>query len=95
MEKYCEEIEFKTRSAKIGIHIQWKSDEVNFHVAGLQEGVTKAMQFIQKEFLPPEVNVLLLHHIHKHVLLTAQRVQVHGLYCLYGLSVFPSYLFIS
>ena len=67
VEKYCEEIEFKTRSAKISIHIRWKSETVDFNIAGFHEGVTKAKEFIQKEFLPPEVSVLLLYHIPAHV----------------------------
>ena len=65
--KYCEEIEAKTRSAKINIHMEWKPDEVHFDIAGLQEGVTRAMHFIRKEFLPKEVTVLLLHHIYMYL----------------------------
>ena len=55
MRKYCDEIELKTSNANICIEIQWEPVEVDFHVVGLEKGVTTAMNYIQKEFLSREV----------------------------------------
>ena len=44
------EIELKTHEFKISIQVQWKPEEVEFHIAGLEEGVTRALHAIQEEF---------------------------------------------
>ena len=50
VQKYCSEIELKTCEFKISIQVQWKPEEVEFHIAGLEEGVTRALHAIQEEF---------------------------------------------
>lgn len=55
MQKYCKEIESKTKSARLSIYIQWDPEAVNFHIAGLEEGIKRAVELIREEFLPQEV----------------------------------------
>ena len=47
---HCSEIELKTREFEISIQVEWKPEEVEFHIAGLEEGVTRALHAIQEEF---------------------------------------------
>lgn len=55
VQKYCKEIESKTKSARVNIYIQWNPEVVNFHIAGLEEGIRRAVEQIREEFLPQEV----------------------------------------
>ena len=50
IEKRCSEIESETRGLRTSIQVQWKPEEVEFHIAGLEEGVTGALHLIQEEF---------------------------------------------
>ena len=47
VQKHCREIESKTFTS---IQVQRQADEVEFHIAGLEEGVTRALHTIQEEF---------------------------------------------
>ena len=57
MQKYCKEIESKTKSARVNIYTQWNPEVVEFHIAGLEEGIRRAVELIKKEFLPKEVYI--------------------------------------
>ena len=50
VEKRCSEMESETHGLRTSIHVQWKPEEVEFHIAGLEEGVTRALHLIQEEF---------------------------------------------
>ena len=47
VQKYCNEIESISQTS---IQLQWKSSIVKFHIAGLEEGVTRAMSVIREKF---------------------------------------------
>ena len=44
MQQYCSEVETKT---SISIQMQWKADEVEFNITGLEEGVATALEELQ------------------------------------------------
>ena len=48
VQKHCSEIESK--SHHVSIEVQWKPEEVEFHIAGLEEGVTRAIHLIQERY---------------------------------------------
>ena len=49
-DKCCKNIESETQGNEVVVECQWNSDELSFHIAGFEEGVTLAIHLIQSEF---------------------------------------------
>ena len=49
MKKKCEEIESRTRDQRVTLQFLWKRAKVYFYIAGLEEGVFRALQLLQQE----------------------------------------------
>ena len=56
MQQYCSEVETRT---SVSIQMEWKSDEVEFNISGLEEGVATALQLIKEEL---KVGMDMLYH---------------------------------